>query len=50
MTEPTGVQITVEQTDSDREILTGEALELLADLHRTFEARRQELLRALRQV
>ncbi|HET7305958.1 MAG TPA: malate synthase A, partial [Segeticoccus sp.] len=46
MTEPTGVEITVEQTDNDREILTPEALELLADLHRTFESRRQELLRA----
>ncbi|HET8599513.1 MAG TPA: malate synthase A [Segeticoccus sp.] len=46
MTEPTGVEITVEQTENDREILTSQALELLADLHRSFESRRQELLRA----
>jgi malate synthase len=46
MTEPKDVTVTVDLSDADREILTPDALELLADLHRTFEARRQELLAA----
>ncbi|MGI8986263.1 MAG: malate synthase A, partial [Nocardioidaceae bacterium] len=51
---PTGVQITVASADlTDPElldrVLTTEALELLADLHRTFQPRRAELL-AARQV
>ena len=41
-----GVQITGESGERDDEVLTPEALELLADLHRTFDARRRELLQA----
>jgi len=41
-----GVQITGEGGERDDEVLTPEALEFLADLHRTFDARRRELLQA----
>jgi len=41
-----GVQITGTTGERYDEILTDEALALLADLHRTFDARRLELLRA----
>ena len=41
-----GVQITGASGERDDEVLTPEALEFLADLHRTFDARRRELLRA----
>ncbi|GLU46393.1 malate synthase A [Nocardiopsis ansamitocini] len=40
----TGVEVTGPLHDRYDEILTDEALELIAGLHRTFEARRQELL------
>ncbi len=46
MTLPAGVEITGRMGDGYDEILTTEALEFLADLHRTFDRRRQELLRA----
>jgi malate synthase len=39
-------QITGEMGERYDEVLTPEALEFLADLHRTFDARRHELLRA----
>ena len=41
-----GVQITGASGERDDEVLTPEALEFLADLHRTFDARRRELLQA----
>ena len=43
---PHGVEITGPMKDRYDEILTTEALEFLADLHRRFEPRRQELLAA----
>lgn len=43
---PHGVEITGPMKDRYDEILTKEALEFLADLHRRFEPRRQELLAA----
>ncbi|MFE3457526.1 malate synthase A [Nocardiopsis aegyptia] len=43
-----GVEITGPLHDRFDEILTEEALDLVAELHRTFEARRQELLAARR--
>jgi malate synthase len=43
---PTGVQILGEVSAEGAEILTTEAVELVASLHRTFEARRRELLAA----
>jgi malate synthase len=46
MTTPAGVEITGPMGDRYDEILTTEALELLADLHRTFDGRRRELLDA----
>jgi malate synthase len=46
MTDVSGVEVTVDLSERDQEILTQDALELLADLHRTFEKRRQELLQA----
>src|ERR1700712_4966785 len=46
MTLPAGVEITGRMGDGYDEILSTEALEFLADLHRTFDRRRQELLRA----
>lgn len=41
-----GVEITGPRNDRYDEILTEDALALVAELHRTFEPRRQELLRA----
>lgn len=41
-----GVEIAGAMRDRFDEVLTPEALEFLADLHRRFDARRQELLRA----
>ncbi|ATO49435.1 malate synthase A [Brevibacillus laterosporus] len=41
---PAGVQITGEMNERYQEILTPDALSFLADLSRTFEVRRQELL------
>ncbi|MDF2967434.1 MAG: malate synthase [Nocardioidaceae bacterium] len=51
---PAGVRLTVDRNDlSDphllERVLTSEALELIADLHRTFEPRRAELLAARRE-
>jgi malate synthase len=46
MTTPAGIEITGPMGDRYDEILTPEALELLADLHRTFDGRRRELLDA----
>ncbi|MDQ1630739.1 MAG: malate synthase [Frankiaceae bacterium] len=46
MTLPAGVEITGRMGDGYDEILSTEALEFLADLHRTFDRRRQELLQA----
>jgi malate synthase len=46
MTTPAGIEITGPMGDRYDEILTPEALELLADLHRTFDGRRRELLGA----
>jgi malate synthase len=46
MTTPAGIEITGPMGDRYDEILTPEALELLADLHRTFDGRRKELLDA----
>jgi malate synthase len=51
---PAGVRLTVDRNDlSDPDllerVLTSEALELIADLHRTFEPRRAELLAARRE-
>jgi len=43
---PTGVQINAPITDEYARILTFEALALIAKLHRAFEPRRQELLKA----
>ena len=48
MTTPNGVQITGEHGERYDEVLTEPALAFLADLHRTFDARRLELL-AVRQ-
>ncbi len=44
ITLPDGVQITAEVTADQAEILTPEALALVATLHRAFEPRRRELL------
>jgi malate synthase len=44
--QPGGVQIAGAQGDRFDEVLTEPALEFLADLHRTFDQRRRELLRA----
>src|SRR5690349_11113962 len=44
MTIPAGVEITGPMGDRYDEILTAEALDLVAELHRTFDARRRELL------
>ena len=44
ITLPDGVQITAEVTAEQAEILTPEALSLIAKLHRAFEPRRRELL------
>ncbi|WP_217914611.1 malate synthase A [Miltoncostaea marina] len=41
---PEGVQVTAEVTPEMAEILTSDALALVAKLHRNFESRRQELL------
>jgi malate synthase len=41
---PTGVQVTGEMEAGYSDVLTHEALEFLAKLHRAFESRRQELL------
>jgi malate synthase len=49
MTMPTGVEITGPVTGRYAQILTPDALEFLADLHRTFDARRRELLDRRRQ-
>jgi malate synthase len=46
MTTPAGIEITGPMGDRYDEILTTEALELLGDLHRTFDGRRAELLDA----
>jgi malate synthase len=46
MTTPAGIDVTGPMGDRYDEILTIEALELLADLHRTFNSRRKELLDA----
>jgi malate synthase len=46
ITLPEGVQITAEITPEAAEILPTEALELVAELHRAYEARRRELLAA----
>ena len=43
---PAGVQITAPVKPEWESILTTEALEFVAKLHRAFEARRQELLKA----
>jgi malate synthase len=40
------IQVTGEQVDRGDEVLTPEALDLVAELHRTFEVRRRELLDA----
>jgi malate synthase len=40
----TGIQVTGPRKDRYDEVLTDEALEFLADLHRTFDGRRRELL------
>ncbi|KUP98450.1 malate synthase A [Thermobifida cellulosilytica] len=45
---PAGVEITGPMNDRYDEILTEDALALIADLHRRFEPRRQELLAARR--
>jgi malate synthase len=44
MSIPAGVEITGPMGDRYDEILTAEALDLVAELHRTFDARRRELL------
>ena len=44
MSTPTGVQITAPLPPGYERILTSDALALVAQLHRAFEARRQELL------
>ncbi|MGH8968445.1 MAG: malate synthase A [Actinomycetes bacterium] len=44
MTTPDGVRIDGPMNDRYDEVLTGEALEFLAGLHRAFDARRRELL------
>ena len=46
MTTPDGVQVTGENGERYDEVLTGPALAFLADLHRTFNTRRLELLKA----
>jgi malate synthase len=46
MTVAEGLEITGESKERFEEVLTAEALELLADLHRSFDARRRELLKA----
>ena len=46
MTTPDGVQITGELGERYDEVLTSGALAFLADLHRTFDTRRLELLEA----
>ncbi|HSP37265.1 MAG TPA: malate synthase A, partial [Frankiaceae bacterium] len=46
MTFPAGVEITGPMKDGYDEVLTAEAVEFLAELHRTFNARRLELLQA----
>ena len=46
MMTPEGVQITGEIGERYAEVLTTPALAFLADLHRTFNARRLELLQA----
>jgi malate synthase len=46
LTLPAGVQVTGSMDDGFEEILTSDALALLADLHRKFEPRRTELLAA----
>src|SRR3954451_20200438 len=46
MAVPAGVEIAGPMGDQYDEILTDEALEFLADLHRNFDARRLELLEA----
>ena len=43
---PQGVQITAPMKPEYERILTADALGLVAKLHRTFQARRQELLAA----
>jgi len=45
---PPGVDLEAASTRHDPEVLTPEALAFLADLHRSFEPRRQELLAARR--
>ena len=44
MSTPTGVQITAPLAPGFERILTSDALALVAQLHRAFEPRRQELL------
>jgi len=46
MTTPDGIQITGDHAERYDDVLTSPALEFLADLHRTFDPRRQELLQA----
>src|SRR5665648_556907 len=46
MTTPDGVQVTGDDGERYDEVLTTPALAFLADLHRTFDARRLELLQA----
>ena len=46
MTTPDGVQITGDSGERYDEVLTTPALAFLADLHRSFDARRLELLQA----
>jgi malate synthase len=46
MAAPHGVQVTGEMGERYDSVLTDGALELLAELHRTFDGRRQDLLRA----
>jgi malate synthase len=44
MTTPAGVEVTGPMSERFDEVLTPEALSFLAELHRTFDARRRELL------
>jgi malate synthase len=49
LTPPDGVILTGDVSDAHLEILTPDALAFVADLHRTFNARRKELLEARKQ-
>ena len=50
MSMPTGVQITAPLAPGYDRILSVDALALVAALHRSFEARRQELLASARRA